>query len=162
MWNVYHSSQDISYQVTLCQGIKWVRKKGTNFLQVLAYSSGPPQSSGVLHLAFRDSFCESQSDLRKFFNSQWQSSNQWLFWLSRGAKLSTPLDLGWLRVYAGAFKKFVPFCQDSFFPLTKCEVSYYLYVMQGMSIVLKLKTPLMSSARKNHLQIFSPPRFLQS
>ena len=30
------------------------------------------------------SFYDSQSDFRKFFKSQWESSNQWLFLLSRG------------------------------------------------------------------------------
>jgi len=42
--------------LTLCQEVKWVQKKGTNFLWAPAYSPEPPQSSGVLHLVLRDSF----------------------------------------------------------------------------------------------------------
>ena len=45
-----------SKPTTLCQEIKWVQKKGTNFLWAPAYSPEPPQSSGVLHLVLRDSF----------------------------------------------------------------------------------------------------------
>ena len=51
-----------------------------------------PKSSCVLDFAPRDSTCNSQSDSRKFIKSQLESSNQWLYLVSRGAKLSTPSD----------------------------------------------------------------------
>ena len=46
----------LPFPFTLCQEIKWVQKKGTNFLWAPAYSPEPPQSNGVLHLVLRDSF----------------------------------------------------------------------------------------------------------
>ena len=50
------TSPDMTIPTTLCQKIKWVQKKGTNFLWAPAYSPEPPQSNGMLHLVLLDSF----------------------------------------------------------------------------------------------------------
>ena len=81
-----------------------------------------------------NSFCDSQSYFRKFFKSQWESSNQWLFLLSQTAKISSPLDQGGPWLNAGAFRMFVPFFRNSFFPLLKCGTLQYFWLKDPKNI----------------------------
>ena len=49
-----------------------------------------------------------------------------------GSIISTPLDQVGIGLHAGAFKMFVHFFRNSFFPVTKCEIEYVLTTMTMM------------------------------
>ena len=77
----------------------------------------------------RDSFLSQPIRFKETFQQPMrikQSVVILLFWLSQEAKISTPLDQEGIGPLPGAFKKFVHFFRNSFFPVTKSVRSNFL------------------------------------
>ena len=89
----------------------------------------------VIRFALCDSFCDSQSDLQKFLNRQWQSSTQLLFLQSQREKQGKSLDQGGTCLHTSGFKRFVPFFRTHFTPYKVCKLEG---VLQEINIMAQL------------------------
>ena len=74
----------------------------------------------MLHLVLRDSFLRQPIRFKETFQQPMRIKQSVVILAITGGKIRTPLDQGGIGLHADAFKKFVHFFRNSFFPVTKC------------------------------------------